>query len=78
LQHVPLSSLSTQVGLNKLTSLEGLEGLGSLDLLDAHANRIEGISQLIHLTSLRIISLGGEQGPGIFVLWQDLSHRIVL
>ena len=46
--------------MNKLTSLEGIEELHSLDILDAPANRIECIPQLVHLNSLRMMNLSGE------------------
>ena len=57
-----------QVGMNQLRSLDGIEALRSLDVLDAHSNRLEEVGSLRDLAHLRIANLGGEreQGRGAF------------
>lgn len=48
--------------MNQLRSLEGIEALWSLDMLDAHSNRLEEVGSLQGLAHLRIANLGGEAG----------------
>ena len=53
-----------QVGMNQLRSLDGIEALRSLDVLDAHSNRLEEVGSMRDLAHLRIANIGGEREQG--------------
>ena len=46
--------------MNQLRSLDGIDALRSLDVLDAHSNRLEEVGSMRDLARLRIANLGGE------------------